>query len=111
LFNRDVYELWGFEKYIYNTITGVEHRTRESALIVSPNPFETKIRIHFNEYTSGQAKIVLLDATGRLVWKSSQIDFSFQNELEIDSFALSSGIYICILYLNDKLTSFTSRLS
>jgi subtilisin family serine protease len=89
---------------VSNLITGLDPESGLSGLIANPNPFENTIKISFEGYKLGKASFVLVDVTGRAVWRSNEVDLTTQHELEINGHTLSSGLYTCLLFVNDKLT-------
>lgn len=88
---------------VNNLITGIENGTKELNFSATPNPFKNEVEIQFKGNEPGMAEIILFDITGRAVWRSHEIDILPQNKLEIDGEDLSTGIYTCILFINNKL--------
>jgi hypothetical protein len=90
---------------VSNVITGIGQEFGGPGISVSPNPFDKKIKILFNQYESGYATLMLVDLIGKSVWSSCEFDITVQKELEIDGGNLPSGLYTCILFLNNKLVN------
>jgi subtilisin family serine protease len=94
-----------------NTIvTGIEPTRARGIFLVSPNPFESSIKISFNGPAIGTSIITIIDSTGRIVFQSNPIDTSRETHLEIDSIRLAAGMYFCTWTVDGKYENSTKLI-
>ncbi|GAB5398658.1 MAG: T9SS type A sorting domain-containing protein [Aureisphaera sp.] len=67
--------------------------------VVYPNPFQSSIRIKFNEEVKGQLSIILYDMQGRLVYDKP---FEAAQEIEVNLDFLSKAAYVLLVTSEEK---------
>lgn len=85
------------------------NQIEQEKVLVYPNPFNSKAKIHFRIDKSEPVELKIFDLLGREVLsRMFQETNSGINtiELDFDKNHLSSGVYLGILRMNDKITSF-----
>lgn len=85
------------------------NQIEQEKVLVYPSPFNSKAKIHFRIDKSETVELKIFDLLGREVLsRMFQKTNSGINtiELDFDKNHLSSGVYLGILRMNDKITSF-----
>ncbi|QOI96041.1 MAG: S8 family serine peptidase [Flammeovirgaceae bacterium] len=94
---------------IVDRVTGIETDNQTTPLEVYPNPFDEKFTVRYTTHNPGNASVLVMDITGRVVYRA-QFEESFgENSLELDGNNLKSGLYTFLLLQNKKTPS-TKRL-
>ncbi len=68
--------------------------TSELNLVAYPNPVSEKLTVKFNADKNVNYTLRLIDVTGRILLKDSQISLLGENQIELNVKGLSTGIYI-----------------
>jgi subtilisin family serine protease len=91
-------------------ITGIGAGIQEPIIHAYPNPFLKQVRIVYQAETANSAHCILIDATGRTVWRSNDYqETNGTNTIEIDGGDLPAGIYQVML-LRDHGPNLSTRL-
>ncbi|NOX85604.1 MAG: T9SS type A sorting domain-containing protein [Chlorobi bacterium] len=97
--NPDNYMGWGIPDYelASSILTTVENKTdnRESFVRISPNPFKTQLNLTINLEQPVEAKIEIINISGKVLYSSSYFGRSGINEIPFDNSMtnLPAGIY------------------
>ncbi len=67
--------------------------------VVYPNPFESSVRIKFNEEVEGTLNVVLYDMQGRLVYDQP---YNAASEIEVNLDFLSKAAYVLLVSSENK---------
>jgi len=95
---------------VVDFITGIGAGIQEPLILAYPNPFLKKVRIVYQAETAKSANCILIDATGRIVWRSDEYqEINGTNTIEIDGNNLPAGIYQLQL-LREQGPSLSTRL-
>ena len=71
---------------------------------VYPNPFRNSIQIDVNGVSASKFKLVLTDASGKVVWTKNVENYSSSYHKSVNTSALPIGIYFLRLIQNNKST-------
>ena len=67
-----------------------------------PNPFSTSTTISFDVPTNGAAEVIILDVTGKQVWRNALQATAGKNSVAVDGLNLTSGTYFYSLIWNGQ---------
>ncbi len=80
-------------------ISGIVEEDTDLDAVVYPNPFESTVRIKFNEEIKGTVSVVLYDIQGRLVYDKP---YEVASEIEVNLDFLSKAAYVLLVTSENK---------
>ncbi|MDC8002663.1 T9SS type A sorting domain-containing protein [Aureisphaera galaxeae] len=80
-------------------VRGIIEEDTDLDAVVYPNPFESSVRIKFNEEISGPLSVVLYDMQGRLVYDKA---YEPAGEIEVQLDFLSKAAYVLLVSSENK---------
>ena len=80
--------------------------TRES-IKAYPNPFADYIEINISDNVAGEYKLMLADASGRVVWVTSGVKNSGPFQQSVNTSALQRGLYFLNVIQNNTSSVIT----
>jgi predicted dienelactone hydrolase len=83
------------------TTTGIMNRSKESNVVVYPNPFSVETTVFVGDRLNNSI-VLIKDVFGKQVFKGS---LAFETEFKIDRKSISSGLYVLQIVQNGKMVA------
>jgi hypothetical protein len=91
------------EFIVNNIVTSIQDAPTDQVIIANPNPFESKFIIRSKNFDFTNGSIVFFDAMGRDVSDLVELENIFMNEVELEGSKLPTGIYLCVLKMDNAI--------
>jgi hypothetical protein len=99
-------------KVVYDISTNVDEVVwHDAAVLVYPNPVNTKLHIEFESNKNTLTEIVVMDLSGHVLIEKSYHTKQYSNEIAIDVSTFSKGLYILNIRNSEfnKMVKFTKQ--
>jgi hypothetical protein len=93
---------WAYSLHLEDKSANIEDNKNNNTFSLYPNPTKSEVILSFNSENETDAKISIIDITGRLIYSISSSSLNSNNQIVINTQNYNNGIYNCVLQVGNK---------